>query len=545
MTDNNTNTRDNFTRIRFWLGWTIVLVLYIVIRINVVEIPLDRDEGIFGYSGQVILDGGLPYKDVFEHKPPMVFYLNALALLFFPPTAFGIHCFLHIYNFLTLIALYLCAAVYTKSRMTGFWVAVVYAVFSSTPSIQGFTASTEMFLLLPIALSLLFALLANEYKKSYYLVLSGACSALAFFTKQTSAPMIFFIFMFLAFVRINLLRNTPTTGKEVTLDLIKWSAGFIAITLGIAAYFYYHKIFGEFFYWSWTHGFLYSKNYSMFSNFPKIYHAIIEIVKTNLPLILILLAGNLMALCKNNYNGHFALIFLIFAMLSTIPGAGYPHYFAQVAPAVAIAGGFGISYLTKLIKKKELRAAASVFFALAVIGTPIAVSPGYYITKSPDQISRDFFGYNPFPESIELAEFLVQRTTKAETVFIFGSEAQIFVLSQRTSATSFALIYPLMSSYPRYMEFQNRAWQEVMANKPKYIITIPLHTSLLYDGKADLWIMRQTRQLLKADYYLEAAVTPANPKGWLIFFNETDKMPMDKQNFLAHIYKRKPVSTPN
>jgi len=329
--------------------------------------------------------------------------------------------------------------------------------------------------------------------------------------------------------------------KKIALDLIKWSAGFILIAISIGAYFYYHKIFGEFFYWSWTHGFLYSKNYSMFSNFPRIYHVIIEIVKANLPLILIIIVGNLIAVYRNNCKSYFALFFLFFALLSTIPGAGYPHYFAQIAPAVAIAGGFGISYLAKLIKKKELRAAVSVFIALTVIGTPVAVSSGYYITKSPDQISRDIFGYNPFPESNDIAEFLAQRTSKAETVFIFGSEAQIFVLSQRKSATSFALIYPMMSSYPRYMEFQNKAWQEVMTSKPKYIITIPLPTSLLYDGKADLWIMRQTRQLLKDNYYLEAAVAPANPKGRLMFFKEIDTVPKDQQNFLAYIYKRKEI----
>ena len=544
MTDINADSRDNIRGIRFWLGWTIVLVIYIVIRINMVEIPLDRDEGIFGYSGQVILDGGLPYEDVFEHKPPIVFYINALALLFFPPTPFGIHCFLHIYNFLTLIALYLSASVYTKSRMTGFWVAVVYAVFSSTPTIQGFTASTEMFLLLPIALSLLFAVMANEYKQSNYLVLSGFCAALAFFTKQSAAPMILFVLMFMAFTRINLVPNKQMAAKVVMLDLIKWSAGFMVITLSIGAYFYYHKIFGEFYYWSFTHNFLYSKNYSIFSTLPSIYDAVIELIKTNLPLILVLLTGNLLALFKNDSKSYFALVFLFFSLLSTVPGAGYRHYFAQVAPALAIAGGFGFSYLVKLIGKKAFRVAASVFFALAVIGTPIAVHSGYYITKSPDQISRDYFGYNPFPESNDIAEFLSQRTTKGETVFILGSETQIFLLSQRPSATSFAIIYPLMASFPRYMEFQKKAWQEVMANKPKYIITIPLHTSLLWDGKADLWIMKKTRQLIKDAYYLEAAVTPANPKGRIVFFNKTDKLPMDQQ-ILAFIYRQKPVSTPD
>jgi len=52
------------------------------------------------------IDGGLPYRDVFEHKPPVGFYVHALGLLFVPPTAVGMHLFLHAYNFATLVVLF-------------------------------------------------------------------------------------------------------------------------------------------------------------------------------------------------------------------------------------------------------------------------------------------------------------------------------------------------------------------------------------------------------------------------------------------------------
>ncbi len=143
-----------------WFVLTIIAIIYAVIRLNIINIPLDRDEGGFGYIGQVILDGGMPYKHAFDHKPPLVFYINALALLFVPPSAAGIHIFLHIYNFLTLAFLYFLVRIYFKSSSVGFWTALVYALFSASPSLQGFTATTEMFMLLPIVLSLLFAVLA-------------------------------------------------------------------------------------------------------------------------------------------------------------------------------------------------------------------------------------------------------------------------------------------------------------------------------------------------------------------------------------------------
>jgi hypothetical protein len=77
---------------------------------------------------------------------------------------------------------------------------------------------------------------------------------------------------------------------------------------------------------------------------------------------------------------------------------------------------------------------------VAVIAAPVLFHSGYYITKTSDQFSRDFFGYDPFPESVDLAKYLSERTTIEDTIFILGSEAQLLVLSQRKSATSFALI---------------------------------------------------------------------------------------------------------
>lgn len=40
-----------------------------------------RDSGVFLYMGQSILNGEIPYRDVWDHKPPLIFYINALGLL--------------------------------------------------------------------------------------------------------------------------------------------------------------------------------------------------------------------------------------------------------------------------------------------------------------------------------------------------------------------------------------------------------------------------------------------------------------------------------
>jgi hypothetical protein len=43
--------------------------------------PLSGDKEIYRYVGRVILRGGVPYRDVFDHKPPLIFLLNYVELL--------------------------------------------------------------------------------------------------------------------------------------------------------------------------------------------------------------------------------------------------------------------------------------------------------------------------------------------------------------------------------------------------------------------------------------------------------------------------------
>lgn len=176
-----------------------------------------------------------------------------------------------------------------------------------------------------------------------------------------------------------------------------------------------------------------------------------------------------------------------------------------------------------MIPDRMLRRSVALLTAATIVAVPIWVHSGYYYKQSNIEFSRSFFGANPFPETEDLAAFLAERTSKEDTIFIIGSEAQIFLLSQRQSSSSFALIYPLMTEYPRYKEFQRKAWEEVKSRGPKYIIIVRLPFSLLWDGKADLWIVKKTKQLTDKAYLLEAVMTIDTPKGDLRLFSEDEQ----------------------
>jgi hypothetical protein len=50
-----------------------------------------RDAGLFLYAGRIIRQGGLPYLDIWDQKPPLIFYINALGLVLGGGSAEGVY----------------------------------------------------------------------------------------------------------------------------------------------------------------------------------------------------------------------------------------------------------------------------------------------------------------------------------------------------------------------------------------------------------------------------------------------------------------------
>ncbi len=50
-----------------------------------------RDAGLFLYAGRIIRQGGLPYLDIWDQKPPLIFYINALGLALGGGSAEGVY----------------------------------------------------------------------------------------------------------------------------------------------------------------------------------------------------------------------------------------------------------------------------------------------------------------------------------------------------------------------------------------------------------------------------------------------------------------------
>ena len=62
--------RDRVLQRLWWLFAAIVFVLVVAIRLRLLGIPLERDEGEYAYAGQLLLEGRPPYELAYNMKFP-------------------------------------------------------------------------------------------------------------------------------------------------------------------------------------------------------------------------------------------------------------------------------------------------------------------------------------------------------------------------------------------------------------------------------------------------------------------------------------------
>jgi hypothetical protein len=484
----------------------VILIAYVALRLPGISVPLDRDEGAFGYMGQLINAGKLPYRDGVDHKPPVAFYINALALRFVPPTEQGVHIFLLLYNSLTLLCMFYLGKCYFRSLSAGLWCAFAFGVFSASPAIQGFTASTEMWMLLPIALSLLLAVLgAQRRRNSMLLVLSGVAGATACWTKQTAFTSILFVFVFVCL-------SSPVTEPGPAAPSLAarmravayWMLGAAGVSVLLISYFYIHGIFGAFFYWSFLHNVSYTVGRTLSETLSAFQERLVEIIRGD---FVILGAGIIAAvwlLIKKDRKAYFILGFLALSLLGTLPGFSYRHYFAQLAPAVGLAGGYGFFVLVEHFRKPDRRPVIAIACGLLALCVPVAMNRQYFFERNPNKICRTYFQYNPFPESKQVAAYVAESTSPSDKVFIVGSEPEILFYARRQSPSSFLMMYPLTSSYPRYKEFQETVWNDLQKAPPRFILKAAnISSSFAPDGIADVAIFDRLDNLIRSNYVVD------------------------------------------
>ena len=101
-----TDINGKLVQFAWWALAIIAFTLVVAIRIRLLGIPLERDEGEYAYAGQLLLQGIPPYQLAYNMKFPGTYAAYALTMAIFGQTIVGIHIGLLLINAATIVMIF-------------------------------------------------------------------------------------------------------------------------------------------------------------------------------------------------------------------------------------------------------------------------------------------------------------------------------------------------------------------------------------------------------------------------------------------------------
>ncbi|MDO8754015.1 MAG: glycosyltransferase family 39 protein [Anaerolineales bacterium] len=464
------------------------------------------DSGVFLYTGWRILNGELPYRDVWDHKPPIIFYINALGLAIADNSRWGVWL-------IELVALFLAAYIgFTLLKKTLGIFPALYSLLlwllSLVYVLQGGNFPTEF--TLPLQFSALWLVYhADKSKRPHWIFfLIGLTGAIAFFLKQTAIGIWIAIVIYLTIQKL-----LSKQGRQWLRELWLIFLGGLAVTLIVVAFFSLQGAFPQF----WSAAFEYNFIYSSFGDagFKIRQDSITNGLKflTRAGLFQFSMIGYVAALIltlfrKSSVEKALPLLFVglinlpIELILIGIPRKTYPHYYMTLLPVLVLFTGLAFSIFVSMASTLKIHRTVKVVLALGIAGLMAWFSFDGYMNT--------LYTYRKLYDNKNMIGYIKDNTTPSERVLLWGGETSMNYYTERKSPTRFTYQKPLLQegyvTEALIIEFlddviQNRPSLIIKADTPIPLYEFPIQTEALtprinylqshycYVQELDTWII--------------------------------------------------------
>lgn len=491
----------------------ILILLFLVVLVFLVMLPASpanrpiasRDSGVFQYIGSRILEGEVPYRDIWDHKPPVIYYINSLSLLLSGGSQWGIWIIEVIILFVSSI---ICLRILEEIfDLTSAIVGTSIYLLSVNFVLQGGNYTEEYALFFHwCALALVYV---SEKKGRYswrgYLI--GILGGLAFFTKQTS------IGFFLALILFLLIRNRIFSYKiKILRDIGIILSGAATAAGVILSYFALMDSLKYLWDASITYNYFYPAKSLVKFPIQSVIDSVLTgfdfLSPTNLPAFA--LAGwgiglGYLLLRRNYITRRDSILILaiinlpIELILVSSTGRDYGHYYLALLPSLTILAGFlvyvlvaGLHQLLSPDGSKKVRLFSSLVIFGAFLLTQMPAFVGYIDTiKTLRQV---------LPERKEAIELIMELTSEEDSVLIWGAESEINFHTQRPSPTRFVYQYPLYEDGYTNLALVEEFMEDIIQNQPRLIIDTRTEDMPFLDFELESPRINELSEVILAQY---------------------------------------------
>jgi Dolichyl-phosphate-mannose-protein mannosyltransferase len=520
-----------------WLAFAVLFIgLVIVIRLRLLGIPLERDEGEYAYAAQLILQGVPPYKLAYNMKFPGAYAAYAGIMSIFGQTITGIHLGLLLVNAATVGLIFFLGRRLANST-TGLAAASTYAILSVSPSVLGFAGHATHFVVLPVLGGAL--LLLNHWGRETLakLLASGLLFGLGLLMKQ---PAIFFVLFGAVYLLCNDVKNRVGL-KKMALRSLLFAVGALLPFVITGFLLWWAGVWDKFWFWTVSYALQYGGLIPL-SQAPHVFaDSIKEVIGPAWAIWMLAAIGLFAGLWDRHAHAStgFLVGLLASSALAVCPGFYFRyHYFILVLPAVSLLAGLAIGKLSELLASKPLMIRLVPLILLgAALSLPVVWEKRFFFMVSPVEASRSIYPESPFPESIKIAEYVREHTNQNDTIAVLGSEPQIYFYSNRHSATGYIYTYNLMEPQKYARQMQREMIHEIEFSQPKYLISVVMNDSWLHRAGSEPLIFAWAGEYTNRNYMVAGFVNITSD-GSDYYFDQVPQSVAQLGNYIL-IYKRK------
>ncbi len=408
-----------------------ICLVPIVIYVPFLREPFERDEGAYSVIANGLLHGSLPYRDLFDHKLPVIYVWYAISFLLFGKDIEAPRLIASIVWGATTWFVFLETNL-VADKKCAYAAALIFALSRGIVMLDAMS-NTEAFLLLPSTAALYFFTRSIETHSTKSLFGVGLLLGLATCTKEVAIWQIFAACVVLGLVYLPRRRFAPFGQSIAAMGL----GALVAPALILFPY-VLNGSMKDFIYSNVTYNGLYADEVTAHQNIVNFIKGTNHFFYATAPLILASIVGFVLLLIRKTSIQQVVLMAWSVACIFGVMTGGryFAHYYVQLLPEMAILSAIGYFQLRTRggLKLAFTCALASLFV--------VAAGTNASIYLQPTQAAKH---YNKFPGALAQREVdsrdvgleVARLTTPNETVFEYGRESQIFFYADRSPAVRY------------------------------------------------------------------------------------------------------------
>ena len=498
------------------VGKILSFIIVLVILAQTIIFPFGRDQGVFAVFGSSILEGQVPYSDIFDIKPPLIFYIYALAFKMFGTSVISLRIFDFIYSLLTCLMLYFFVKKILKDSFAALIAPPIYSFLYFS---LGFwhTAQPESYMGLWIIMGLY---LYFESKSFWHYFLSGLSVGIIFLLKYPMG-----ILLLIGFIVFTLWNKEKLHKKIKTISSI--SIGFIFVLIAVILIIYLNGAL-----WDYYSQLLFTLDHVKLSSHGikpliignDVFVSMISPAPSLFFLVLLSTFWFYFRRFNSDLNKKYVLIvvFLLLSIISIIiEGKYFSYHISRSFVLISIILSLGFSCITSIFlngQSKSKQSRKILIVSLLIIFMIIMGPPGFYSNmfqsfqffNDKEAYLLSYGGYNDggdfsLKADYEVSDWLKLNSNNEKCIYIWGFEPLIYFLSDRKCCSKYIYNVPQTAIFAPDI-YKKELIEELRASKPKYFIVVkndifPWVTGRSEDSKTILKNNTELLLFLNDNYY--------------------------------------------